>query len=181
MKGCKRFIDRIWNLQDILTDGEDYSSDLSSAFHKTIKKVSEDIEGLKFNTAIAALMTLINEIYAKGTINKAELKTFLLLVNPFAPHITEEVNSAVFGDDSILAETQWPSFDESKCKDDTIEIAVQVNGKIKARLNVPADAEQDVVLEMCHADDNVSKAIGEMNVIKEFYVKGKLVNIVVKP
>ena len=181
MKGCKRFIDRIWNLQDILTEGDDYSAELSSAFHKTIKKVSEDIEGLKFNTAIAALMTLINEIYAKGSINKAELKTFLLLVNPFAPHITEEVYSVVYGADTILAETQWPTFDESKCKDDTIEIAVQVNGKIKARLNVPADAEQDEVLKMCHADEAVTKAIGEMNVIKEFYVKGKLVNIVVKP
>ncbi len=181
MKGCKRFIDRIWNLQEILTDGTEYSAELSSSFHKTIKKVTEDIEGLKFNTAIAALMTLINEIYAKGAINKAELKTFLLLVNPFAPHVTEEINSIVFADDAILAATQWPVFDESKCKDETIEIAVQVNGKIKARLSVPADAEQDAVLEMCHADENVRKAIGEMNVIKEFYVKGKLVNIVVKP
>ncbi len=181
MKGCKRFIDRIWNLQEILTEGDSYSDELSSAFHKTVKKVTEDIEGLKFNTAIAALMTLINSIYAKGTINKAELKTFLLLVNPFAPHVTEEINSVVFGDDTILALAQWPEFDESKCKDDTIEIVVQVNGKIKARLSVPADAEQAEVLEMCHADENVRKAIGEMNVIKEFYVKGKLVNIVVKP
>ncbi len=181
MKGCKRFIDRIWNLQDILTDGDEYSSELSSSFHKTIKKVTEDIEGLKFNTAIAALMTLINEIYAKGSINKAELKTFLLLVNPFAPHVTEEINSIIFETDSILAATQWPVFDESKCKDDTIEIAVQVNGKIKARLSVPAEAEQEAVLEMCHSDENVKKAIGEMNIIKEFYVKGKLVNIVVKP
>ncbi|MBQ4568819.1 MAG: leucine--tRNA ligase [Ruminococcus sp.] len=181
MKGCKRFIDRIWNLQEILTDGDEYSAELSSSFHKTIKKVTEDIEGLKFNTAIAALMTLINEIYAKGAINKAELKAFLLLVNPFAPHVTEEINSVVFAGEAILAATQWPVFDESKCKDETIEIAVQVNGKIKARLSVPADAEQDSVLEMCHADENVRKAIGSMNVIKEFYVKGKLVNIVVKP
>ena len=181
MKGCKRFIDRIWNLQEILVDGEEYSDDLSSAFHKTIKKVTEDIEGMKFNTAIAALMTLINAIYAKGSINKAELKTFLLLVNPFAPHITEEIYSQVFASDTVLAVTQWPDFDESKCKDETIEIAVQVNGKIKARLNVPADAEQDAVLALCHDDENVKKAIGDMNIIKEFYVKGKLVNIVVKP
>ncbi|MBR2724136.1 MAG: leucine--tRNA ligase [Ruminococcus sp.] len=181
MKGCKRFIDRIWNLQDILVDGNEYSDDLLSAFHKTIKKVSEDIEGLKFNTAIAALMTLINDIYAKGSINKAELKTFLLLVNPFAPHVTEEIYSIVYGCDTILAETQWPEFDEAKCKDDTIEIAVQVNGKIKARLNVPAEAQQDEVLEMCHNDESVKVAIGTMNIIKEFYVKGKLVNIVVKP
>ena len=181
MKGCKRFIDRIWNLQEILVDGDEYSDDLSSAFHKTIKKVTEDIEGMKFNTAIAALMTLINAIYAKGAINKEELKTFLLLVNPFAPHITEEIYSEVFGSDTVLAVTQWPDFDESKCKDETIEIAVQVNGKIKARLNVPTDAEQDAVLALCHEDENVKKAIGDMNVIKEFYVKGKLVNIVVKP
>ena len=181
MKGCKRFIDRIWNLQEILVDGDEYSAELSSAFHKTTKKVSEDIESLKYNTAIAALMTLINAIYAKGSINKAELKTFLLLVNPFAPHITEEVYSVVFGTDTLLAQTKWPEYDEAKCKDDTIEIAVQVNGKIKARLNVPAEAEQDEVLAMCHEDENVKNAISSMNIIKEFYVKGKLVNIVVKP
>ncbi len=181
MKGCKRFIDRIWSLQDILTDGDDYSDELSSSFHKTIKKVSEDIEDMKFNTAIAALMTLINAIYTKGSINKAELKTFLLLANPFAPHVTEEINEAVFGADSLLAVTQWPDFDESKCKDETVEIAVQVNGKIKAKLNVPTDAEQDAVLALCHENDAVKNAIGSMNVIKEFYVKGKLVNIVVKP
>ncbi len=181
MKGCKRFIDRIWNLQEILTEGESYSDELSSSMHKTIKKVSEDIEDMKFNTAIAALMTLINTIYNKGSINKAELKSFLLLANPFAPHITEEINEAVFGGESLLAVTAWPEFDESKCKDETVEIAVQVNGKIKAKLNVPTEAEQDAVLALCHENDAVKNAIGSMNVIKEFYVKGKLVNIVVKP
>ncbi len=184
MKGCKRFIDRIWNLQEILTDGDEYSSELSSAFHKTIKKVSEDIEGMKFNTAIAALMTLINAIYTKGQINKAELKTFLLLVNPFAPHITEEINSLVFGTETLLAQTQWPEFDESKCKDETVEVAVQINGKIKARLNVPAQAEQDEVIALCLEDETVKAAIGSMQIIKKFYAKsnkGNLVNIVVKP
>ena len=184
MKGCKRFIDRIWNLQEIVTEGDEYSSELSSAFHKTIKKVSEDIEGMKFNTAIAALMTLINAIYTKGTINKAEIKTFLLLVNPFAPHITEELNSIVFSADTLLAQTQWPDFDESKCKDETVEVAVQVNGKIKARLNVPAQAEQDEVLALCREDEAVKAAIGSMQIIKQFYAKsnkGNLVNIVVKP
>ena len=181
MKGCKRFIDRIWNLQEILVDGDEYSAELISAFHKTIKKVSEDIEGMKFNTAIAALMTLINAIYTKGAINKAELKTFLLLVNPFAPHITEEIYSVVFANDELLAKTAWPEFDESLCKDETVEIAVQVNGKIKAKINVPAEAEQDEVLALCHENESVKTAIGAMNVIKEFYVKGKLVNIVVKP
>ena len=181
MKGCKRFIDRIWNLQEILVDGDEYSQELSSAFHKTIKKVSEDIEGMKFNTAIAALMTLINAIYTKGTINKAELKTFLLLVNPFAPHITEEISSIVFASDELLAKTTWPEYDEALCKDETVEIAVQVNGKIKAKINVPTEAEQDEVLALCHENESVKNAIGTMNIIKEFYVKGKLVNIVVKP
>ncbi len=181
MKGCKRFIDRIWNLQEILVDGDEYSAELTSAFHKTIKKVSEDIEGMKFNTAIAALMTLINAIYTKGSINKAELKTFLLLVNPFAPHITEEIHSLVFNSDELLAITNWPEFNEALCKDETVEIAVQVNGKIKAKLNVPAEAEQDEVLALCHENDSIKNAIGTMNIVKEFYVKGKLVNIVVKP
>ncbi|MBQ9742702.1 MAG: leucine--tRNA ligase [Ruminococcus sp.] len=181
MKGCKRFIDRIWNFQDILVDGDEFSSELSSAFHKTIKKVTEDIESMKFNTAIAALMTLINAIYAKGSINKAELKAFLLLTNPFAPHVTEEINNICLDADTILAQTSWPVYDEAKCKDDMIEIAVQVNGKIKSRLNVPADAQQDSVLALCHDDEKVKAAISGMNIIKEFYVKGKLVNIVVKP
>ena len=181
MKGCKRFIDRIWNLQEILTDGDEFSAELSTPFHKTIKKVSEDIEAMKYNTAIAALMTLLNEIYTKGSINKAELKTLILLVNPFASHITEEINEVVYGSDTMLAETQWPEFDEAKCVDESIEIAVQVNGKIKAKINVPAQASQDEVLPMAKADENVAKAIEGMNIIKEIYVKGRIVNIVVKP
>ena len=181
MKGCKRFIDRVWNLQEILVDGDEYSQNLSSAFHKTIKKVTEDIESLKFNTAIASLMTLINDIYAASSINRAELATFILLLNPFAPHVTEELWETCGLGEGIAAQQQWPVFDESKCKDDTIEIAVQVNGKIKTRLNVPAEAQQDEVLEMCFADDKVKAATDGMTIIKQFYVKGKLVNIVVKP
>ncbi len=179
VKGCKRFIDRIWNLQEIVTDGDEFSKELSSSFHKTIKKVTEDIEALKYNTAIAALMTLLNAIYAKGAINKAELKALLLLVNPFAPHVTEEINSAVFGD-GMLAVTQWPSFDEAKCVDDEIEIVVQLNGKVRAKMNVPADIEQDDAIAMAKSDEKIAAEIAGKTVVKELYVKGRLVNIVVK-
>ncbi|MBQ7810231.1 MAG: leucine--tRNA ligase [Clostridia bacterium] len=181
MKGCKRFTDRIWNLQDILVDGNEYSEDLSADFHKTIKKVSEDIESLKFNTAIASLMTLINAIYTKGSINKAELKTFLLLANPFAPHITEEVNSIVFVNEGMLANTQWPQFDEAKCADSTVEIAVQVCSKIKARINVSTTATDDEVFAQCLENEDVKKALEGMTIIKKFYKTGSLVNFVAKP
>ena len=181
MKGCKRFTDRIWNLQDILVDGNEYSEDLSADFHKTIKKVSEDIESLKFNTAIASLMTLINAIYTKGSINKAELKTFLLLANPFAPHITEEVNSIVFENEGMLANTQWPQFDEAKCADSTVEIAVQVCSKIKARINVSTTATDDEVFAQCLENEDVKKALEGMTIIKKFYKTGSLVNFVAKP
>ncbi len=181
MKGCKRFTDRIWNLQDILVDGDEYSEDLSSDFHKTIKKVSEDIESLKFNTAIASLMTLINAIYTKGSINKAELKTFILLANPFAPHITEEVNSIVFENEGMLAQTKWPEFDEAKCADSTVEIAVQVCSKIKARINVSLTASEDEVFAQCLENEDVKKALEGMTIIKKFYKTGSLVNFVAKP
>ena len=179
VKGCKRFVDRIWNLQEILTDGDEFSAELSSSFHKTIKKVSEDIEALKYNTAIAALMTLLNAVYNKGAINKAELKALLLLVNPFAPHVTEEINEAVFGD-GLLAVTEWPSFDEAKCVDDTIEIVVQINGKVRAKLNVAADISSEDAIAAAKADEKIAEEIAGKTVIKELYVKGRLVNIVVK-
>ena len=180
VKGCKRFVDRIWNLQEILTDGDEFSKELSSSFHKTIKKVTEDIEALKYNTAIAALMTLLNAIYAKGSINKAELKALLLLVNPFAPHVTEEINEIVFADSELLAITQWPTYDEAKCVDDEIEIVVQLNGKVRAKMNVPADVEQDEAIAMAKADEKISAEIAGKTIVKELYVKGRLVNIVVK-
>ena len=179
VKGCKRFIDRTFNLFEILVDGDEYSKELESAFHKTIKKVSEDIETLKYNTAIAAMMTLLNDIYAKGSINKAELKTFITLLNPFAPHITEELWEMA-GFEGMLNETSWPEYSEDKCKDDMIEIVVQINGKVRAKLNVAADAGQDDVLAVAKADEKVVAAIDGKTIIKEIYVKGKLVNIVVK-
>ncbi len=179
LKGCKRFIDRVWNLQEIVTDGDGYSKKLETSFHKTIKKVSEDIENLKYNTAIAALMTLINEIYDAGSVTKAELKTFITLLNPFAPHVTEEINEAQ-GFGGMLANGEWPAFDEAKCVDDEIEIAVQVNGKIKARIMVATEISQEDAVAKAKENEDVKAAIDGKAVIKELYVKGRLVNIVVK-
>lgn len=178
MKGCKRFLDRIWALQEKLIDGNEYRPELTSLMHKTVKKVSEDIEAMKFNTAVAAMMSLINEIYSIGSINKAEMKTLLIMLNPFAPHITEEMYNVIFG--GILNEQEWVKYDEKLCIDSTIEIAVQVNGKIKAKINIPAEAGQDEVLGLAKADGAVSAAIDGKNIVKEIYVKGRLVNIVVK-
>ena len=180
VKGCKRFVDRIWNLQEILVDGDEFSKELSSSFHKTIKKVTEDIETLKYNTAIAALMTLLNAIYTKGSINKSELKALLLLVNPFAPHVTEEMWEACGYGKMMAADGEWPTYDEAKCIDETIEIVVQINGKIRAKLNVPADIEQADAVAAAKADEKVAAELDGKNIIKEIYVKGKLVNIVAK-
>ena len=180
VKGCKRFVDRIWNLQEILVDGDEFSKELSSSFHKTIKKVTEDIEALKYNTAIAALMTLLNAIYTKGSINRAELKALLLLVNPFAPHVTEEMWEACGFGKMLAADGEWPTYDEAKCIDETIEIVVQINGKIRAKLNVAADIEQADAIAAAKADEKVAAELDGKNIIKEIYVKGKLVNIVAK-
>lgn len=180
VKGCKRFIDRIWNLQEILKDGDEYSPELSSAMHKTVKKVTEDIESLKYNTAIAALMTLLNSIYDKGEINRAELKTLLILVNPFAPHVTEEMWEVCSFGKMLAAEGEWPGYDEAKCVDDMIEIVVQINGKIRAKLNVPADIEQQQTIELAKSDEKIKSELDGKNIVKEIYVKGKLVNIVAK-
>lgn len=179
IKGCKRFLDRVWAMQDMLVDGDDYREELKASFHKTIKKVSDDIESLKFNTAIAALMSLINEIYATKQINKAELKTFITLLNPFAPHITEEMYENV-GFGGMLNEQKWPEYDESLCVDDTIEIVAQINGKVKAKLVISVDENKDEVIAKVKAEPKIQDAINGKNIIKEIYVPGKLVNIVVK-
>ncbi len=179
IKGCKRFLDRVWALQDMLIDGGDYREELKASFHKTVKKVSEDIENLKFNTAIAALMTLINDIYATKQINKAELKTFIILLNPFAPHITEEIYQNV-GFGGMLNEQKWPEYDESLCVDDTIEIVAQINGKVKAKLVISVDEGKEEVISKVKSEPKISAAISGKNIVKEIYVPGKLVNIVVK-
>ena len=179
VKGCKRFVDRIWNLLDIVTDGDEYSKELSSSMHKTIKKVSEDIEQMKFNTAIAALMTLLNQIYSKGSITKAELKTLILLVNPFAPHVTEEMWEVMsFG--GAVTDQSWPEYDEAKCVDATVEIVVQVNGKIKARIDVATDISSEDAIATAKEVEAVKELVDGKTIVKELYVKGKLVNIVVK-
>lgn len=180
VKGCKRFIDRVFNLQEILTDGDEYSKELMSAMHKTVKKVSEDIEQMKYNTAIAALMTLLNKIYENGKINRAELKTLIILVNPFAPHVTEEMWANCGYGEMLAKDAKWPSFDEAKCVDSTVEIVVQINGKIRARLSVPTDIESDKAIALAKKDEGIAAALEGKNIIKEIYVKGKLVNIVAK-
>ena len=180
VKGCKRFIDRVFNLQEILTDGDEYSKELMSAMHKTVKKVSEDIEQMKYNTAIAALMTLLNKIYENGKINRAELKTLIILVNPFAPHVTEEMWANCGYGEMLAKDAKWPSFDEAKCVDSTVEIVVQINGKIRARLSVPTDIESDKAIALAKNDEGIAAALEGKNIIKEIYVKGKLVNIVAK-
>ncbi len=181
IRGCRRFVERYWNLQNVLIDGDKIRPELESAFNKAIKKVGEDIENIKFNTAIATLMALINDISNVKSINKEELRIFSILLNPFAPHVTEEVYEACKLGNGILAEAKWPEYDESKCVDESVEIVVQVNGKIKAKLNIPVDADKDAVLELAKNDENVKKAIEGMNIIKEIVVPKKLVNLVVKP
>ncbi len=177
VKGCKRFIDRLWKLQEILVDGEEYSDALSSSMHKTIKKVSEDIEAMKFNTAIAAVMTLLNKIYEVGTINRAELRDLILIVNPFAPHITEEIWQQV-GFEGMLNEAEWPSFDEAKTVDNTVEIVLQHMGKVRSRMVIPVDMPADEVIALAKQDEKIASAIEGKSIKKEIYVPGKLVNIV---
>ena len=180
IKGCRRFIERYWNLQSILIDGEAIRPEMENSFHKAIKKVSYDIENLKFNTAIASLMALMNVIAEKGSINKAELSVFTMLLNPFAPHVTEEVWSEMKLGEGMVTEQPWPKYDESKCKDDVIEIVVQVNGKVRVRLCVAADIQKDDAIALAKAEDRIAAEINGKNVVKEIYVPGKLVNIVVK-
>ena len=179
IKGSKRFLDKVWALSDKLTDGDSYRAELESDFHRTIKKVTEDIEGLKMNTAIAALMSLLNDIQSSGSINRAEFKTYLILLNPFAPHMTEELWQQA-GFEGMLNEAEWPKYDEAKCADSTVEIAVQVNGKIKVRISVAADISAPDAIAAAKADGAVAAAIDGKNIVKELYVPKKLVNIVVK-
>ena len=179
VKGCNRFIDRIWALQDKMTDSDSYSDALRSKMHKTIKKVSEDIEAMKFNTAIAAMMTLLNDIYDAGSITKKEFRDLLILLYPFAPHISEELYQ-VIGCEGVLSEQEWVTYDEALCVDDMIEIVVQINGKVKAKLEIPADAEKDDVLAQAAADAKIKEATAGKTIIKQIYVPKKLVNFVVK-
>ena len=179
IKGCRRFLERIWALQESVTPGEGYSPKLESAFHKCIKKVSEDIEALKFNTAIAAMMTLLNDIQAQGGVTRGEFRTLLLLLNPFAPHITEELWETLnYG--GAVTDQSWPEYDEEKCKDSTAEIAVQVCGKFKATVAVPAGAGQEDALAAAKAQEKIAGLLEGRNIMKVIYVPGKLINIVAR-
>lgn len=179
VKGCKRFVDRIWALQDKVTEGGEYSEALKVAMNKTIKKVSEDIESMKFNTAIAAMMSLLNEVYNVGSINKKELRDFLIILYPFAPHIAEEMYQLI-GCEGTLDRQEWVSWDEKLCIDATIEIVCQVNGRIKCKLNIPKDCPKDEMLELAKAQPEVAELLDGKNIVKEIAVPNKLVNIVVK-
>ncbi len=179
VKGCYRFIERVWNLATILTDEEGLSSDLESAFHKTIKKVTDDYDKMKFNTGIAALMALINDIYKKGSITRGELKIFITLLNPAAPHLTEEmwVNA---GFDGFLHETTWPKYDESKTVDATIEIVAQINGKVKDKIIIAANLSREEMEAAALENEKIKELIAGKSIVKVICVPGKLVNIVVK-
>ena len=179
VKGCRRFLERIWKLQDMVVDGEGYSKELETKMHQTIKKVSQDFENLKFNTAIAAMMAFVNDVYKVGKITRGEFKTLLILLNPVASHMTEELWEMMnYG--GRLYQTSWPEWDEAKTIESTIEIAVQVNGKVKATIAVDKDEEQDSVKEKVFATDAVKAAVEGKNIVKEIYVKGRIYNIVVK-
>ncbi len=178
IKGCKRFLDRVWNMSEKLKDGEEYSDKLRSSMHKTVKKVTEDIETLKFNTAIATMMALLNEADEAGGFNRAEFRTLLILLNPFAPHITEELFETLgFG---ILNEQKWCEYDESLCVDSTVELAVQVNGKVKARFDAPVDSDSETLAGMALELPEIKALTDGKTIVKKIAVPNKLVNIVVK-
>ena len=179
IRGCKRFLERVCALSEQLTDSDEYSKELEADFHRTVKKVTSDIDELKMNTAIAALMSLLNDIAAKGSITRGEFKTFITLLNPFAPHITEELWEKA-GFEGELNGTEWPSFDEAKCQDATVEIVVQINGKIRLKLQVAADISAADAIALAKSQPGVAEAIEGKTVVKELYVPKKLVNIVVK-
>ena len=179
IKGCRRFVERVWNLQDIVSDENGIREKLEASFHKTIKKVTEDIDNLKANTAIAALMSLLNEIYDSGSITKDEYKIFTLLLNPFAPHVTEEIWEVMsFG--GTVTDQKWPEYDEEKCKENSIEIVAQINGKVRTKLVVPADISAEDAVALAKEDEKIKEATEGKTIVKELYVKGRLVNIVVK-
>ena len=179
IRGCGKFLDRVWNMQEILVDGDEYSEKHEKMMHKAIKKVTSDIEEMKFNTSVAEFMKMTNEFYKDKMINKAEYKTFLQLLNPFAPHITEELFS-ILGEKSTINETPWPKYDETKTIDDEIEIPVQINGKLKAVVLVSKEATQEEIKKVVDNNETIQNILNGKQVIKEIYVKGKIYNIVVK-
>ena len=181
VKGCKRFLDRVWNLADLAKEGEDYSAENEAAVHKAIKKVSEDIEAMKFNTAIAALMGLVNDFYAKG-LTRGDLKALLLLLSPFAPHMVEEMwENQGYSGEGMACQQAWPAYDESKTIAATVQMAVQVGGKVRANIQVPVDSDEATVVAAALAEPKVAKQAEGMDLVKTILVKNKLVNLIFKP
>ena len=178
IRGCSKFLDRVWNLQSLLVDGEEYSPKFEKAMHRAIKKVSSDIEEMKFNTAVSTFMTLVNDFYKEKSINKAEFKTFLQLLNPFAPHMTEELWQTVLGGTEMLAYMKWPTYDEAKTIADEITLPIQFNGKLKATITISLDEDEESVKEKVH--QAVEDKLENKMIVKEIYVKNKIYNIVVK-
>ena len=179
IRGCSKFLDRVWNLKDMVVDGDEFSPKFEKMMHKAIKKVSSDIEEMKFNTAVATFMTMVNEFYKEKQINKAEYKVFLQLLNPFAPHMTEELYKEI-GEEKDISQTPWPTYDESKTIDDEIEIPVQINGKVKTTIKILKDEEECVVKDKVRENETIKSLIKDKTVVKEIYVKGKIFNIVAK-
>ena len=179
VKGCRRFLERVWKLQDMLIDGDGYRAELETKIHQTIKKVSNDFESLKFNTAIAAMMALVNEFYKANSITKGEYATLILLLNPVAPHMTEELWESLFGQGRAYQQ-KWPEYDEAKTIESTVEIAVQINGRVKATMAVSLDEAEDSVKEKAHAVPAIADLMAGKTIAKEIYVKGRILNIVVK-
>lgn len=180
VKGCRRFLDRVWKLQDMLIDGDAYRGEMETRMHQTIKKVSNDFEGLKFNTAIAAMMALVNDFYKASSVTKAEYETLILLLNPVAPHMTEELWEINFAGKGRVYQQKWPEFDEAKTVEANVEIAVQINGKVKATLMVELDEAEDSVKEKAHEIKAIADLMAGKTVVKEIYVKGRILNIVVR-
>ena len=177
IRGCGKFLDRVWNMQEFLVDGNEFTPETEKMMNKAIKKVSNDIEEMKFNTCISTFMTMVNEFYKLKRINKAEFKTFLTLLNPFAPHISEELNKLI-GFEADVASYSWPEFDEAKTIDDEITLPVQINGKLKANITILLDEDEASVKEKVH--DAIESKLEGKNIVKEIYVKNKIYNVVVK-
>ena len=177
IRGCNKFLDRVWNLQTLLIDGDTYSVETEKMMHKAIKKVTSDIEEMKFNTCVSTFMTMVNEFYKLKRINKSEFETFLTLLNPFAPHITEELNELI-GNKTPISSKSWPTYDEEKAKDDEIKLPIQFNGKLKRTIQIPIDLDESIIKEKVHTE--VASLLEGKTIIKEIYVKNKIYNIVLK-
>ncbi|HZK37623.1 MAG TPA: class I tRNA ligase family protein, partial [Clostridia bacterium] len=179
VRGCRRFLERVWRLQEILVDSDNITDKLETNIHKTIKKVSEDYDHMKFNTAIASMMTLVNDIYDHGNTTKGDMKILLTLLNPVSPHITEELWQ-ILGFEGMLNEAAWPAWDEAKTIDEIVEIAIQINGKVRGQMMISADSTAEQVKEQFEGDEKLVGFVEGKQIIKEIYVPGRIYNVVVK-